>query len=106
LKQKLNLLSEQILDQGLLKDQKDITSPNKSRLLKLAIELEKSIRTQAIDYQLIEPLLREIQKILEHRREHDILILRGARAISTFIALVKRFPSMHRTEAAQSMVSM
>lgn len=68
LKQKLNLLSEQILDQGLLKDQKDITSPNKSRLLKLAIELEKSIRTQAIDYQLVEPLLREIQKILEHKR--------------------------------------
>ncbi len=52
-KQKLNVLSEQILDQGLLKDQKDITSPNKSRLLKLSIELEKSIKTQAIDYPLV-----------------------------------------------------
>jgi hypothetical protein len=39
LKQKLNVLSEQIQDQGLLKEQKDTTSPNKSRLMKLALEL-------------------------------------------------------------------
>ena len=37
LKQKLNLLTEQLQDQGLFKDQKDTTSPNKSRLLKLAL---------------------------------------------------------------------
>lgn len=53
LKQKLNLLTEQIQDQGLLKDQRDITSPNKSRLMKLALELEKSIKTQAVDYTLV-----------------------------------------------------
>jgi hypothetical protein len=39
LKQKLNQLTEQIQDQGLLKDQRDITSPNKSRLMKLSLEL-------------------------------------------------------------------
>jgi len=53
IKQKLNNLSEQFQDQGLFKEQKDITSPNKSRLLKLAIELEKSVKTQATDYQLV-----------------------------------------------------
>jgi uncharacterized coiled-coil protein SlyX len=37
LKQKLNLLTEQLQDQGLFKDQKDTNSPNKSRLLKLAL---------------------------------------------------------------------
>lgn len=42
-----------MLDQGWLKDQKDLTSPNKSRLMKLAIELEKSMKTQAKDYVLL-----------------------------------------------------
>lgn len=106
LRQKLALLSELFLDQGLLKEHRDMTSPNKGRLLKLAIELDRSIRTQAIDYQLVESILKEIQKIVDHRREHDILILRGARVMTTLIAIVKRFPSLHRTEAAQSMVSL
>lgn len=83
-----------------------MTSPNKSRLLKLAIELEKAIRMQAVDYQLLESILKEIQKIVDHKREHDILILRGARVMTTLIAIVKRFPYLHKTEAAQSMVSM
>jgi hypothetical protein len=96
LKQRLNALSEQVIDQGLLKDQRDITSPNKSRLMKLALELEKSLRTQAIEYALVESLLKEIQKIVEHRREHDLLILRGARLMGTLSAIVRRFPSLHK----------
>jgi hypothetical protein len=96
LKQKLAVLCEQIQDQGLVKDQKDVASPNKSRLVKLALELEKSLRTQAIDYPLVESLLREIQKIVEHKREHDIWILRGARVLSTLFTIIKRFPSLHR----------
>lgn len=102
LKQKLNQLSEQLLDQGLHRDPKDTTSPNKSRLLKLSLEAEKALRTQAIDYLLLEGLLRDTLRILEHRREHDLLILRGARFMHTLIALVKRFPALHRTEAIQS----
>ena len=102
LKQKLNQLSEQLLDQGLHRDPKDTTSPNKSRLLKLSLEAEKALRTQAIDYFLLEGLLRDTLRILEHRREHDLLILRGARFMHTLIALVKRFPALHRTEAIQS----
>jgi hypothetical protein len=102
LKQKLAVLCEQIQDQGVLKDQKDVASPNKSRLVKLALELEKSLKTQAIDYTLVESLLREIQKIVEYRREHDILILRGARLLNTLFTIVRRFPSLHRNEAHQS----
>lgn len=102
LKQKLNLLTEQLQDQGLFKDQKDTTSPNKSRLLKLALQLEKSLQTQAIDYQLLESILKEIHKIVEHKRDHDILILRGARLMTTLSAIIKRFPSLHRTEASQA----
>lgn len=64
LKQKLNQLSEQLLEQGLHKDPKDTTSPNKSRLLKLALEAEKALHTQAIDYFLLEGILRDILKIL------------------------------------------
>lgn len=90
-------------DQGLLKDPRDIASPNKSRLMKLALELEKALRTQAIEYPLLESLLREIAKILEHRREHDLLILRGARLLGTLSAIVRRFPSLHKNEAAQSL---
>ena len=93
----MNLLSEQLLEQGHLKEQKDITSSNKSRLLKLAIELDKAVRMQAVDYLLAESILRDIQKIIEHKREHDIIILRGARLMTTLIAFIKRFPSLHRT---------
>lgn len=64
LKQRLQVLSEQVMDQGLLKDPKDIASPNKARLMKLALELEKALRTQAVEYPLVESLLREVQKIL------------------------------------------
>jgi hypothetical protein len=71
--------------------------------MKLSLELEKSLKTQAIDYPLVESILREIQKIVEHRREHDILILRGARFMSTLLTIIKRFPSLHRSEAQQSM---
>lgn len=102
LKQKLAALCEQIQDQGFLKDQKDLTSPNKSRLVKLALELEKSLMTQAIEYPLVESLLLQIQKIVEYKREHDILILKGARAMGTLFTIVKRYPSLHRNEALQS----
>lgn len=102
LKQKLAALCEQIQDQGFLKDQKDLTSPNKSRLVKLALELEKSLKTQAIDYPLVESLLLQIQKIVEYKREHDILILKGTRAMGTLFTIVKRYPSLHRNEALQS----
>ena len=37
LKQRLAYLSEQMQDQGLVKEQKDMASPNKSRLMKLAL---------------------------------------------------------------------
>ena len=70
------------------------------------MELDNAFRTQAVDYQQVESILREIQKIVEHKREHDILILRGARAMTTLIAMIKRFPALHRNEAAQSMASM
>ena len=58
LKQKLSVLSEHILDQGVLKEPRDTTSPNKSRLMKLALELERTIKTQAVDYQTLEGILR------------------------------------------------
>ena len=96
LKQKLNVLCEQIQYQGFMKDQKDVTSQNKSRLMKLALELEKSLKTQAIDYALVESLLKEIQKIMEYKKEQDLLILRGARMMGTLFTLIRRFPSLHR----------
>jgi hypothetical protein len=51
-------------EQGLIKDQRDITSPNKSRLMKLAIELEKAVKALATDYLQVEGFLKEIQKIV------------------------------------------
>lgn len=106
LKQKLSALSEQAIEQGLLKEEKDLTSSNKSRLLKLALELEKSLKTQAIEYGAVESILKEIQKIVEHKREHDLLILRGARIICTLAAILRKFPSLHKTEANQSMLAL
>jgi hypothetical protein len=82
-----------------------VTSPNKARLLKLSIELEKTGKSQAPDYPVLECQLREVVKIVEHRREHDLLILRSARLLHTLSAFLKRFPSLHRTEAAQAQPS-
>lgn len=64
--------------------------------MKLALELEKALRTQAIEYPFLESHLKEITKILEHKREHDLLILRGARMLSTLSAIIRRFPSLHK----------
>lgn len=64
--------------------------------MKLALELEKALRTQAIEYSFLESHLKEIAKILEHKREHDLLILRGARMLSTLSAIIRRFPSLHK----------
>ncbi len=85
-----------------MKEQKDVTSPNRARLLKLSIELEKTAKSQAPEYPVLESQLREVAKIVEHRREHDLLILRSARLLHTLSAFLKRFPSLHRTEAVQA----
>lgn len=71
--------------------------------MKLALEFEKGIKTQAKDYIMLQSILKEMLKIIQYKRQHDILILKGARLISSLNSIIKQFPSLHRNEALQSM---
>ena len=82
-----------------------MTSPNKGRIMKLALELERTVRMQAIDYPVLEGLLKELLKIAEHKREHDVVIMRAGRVMGSLVFVVRRLPSLHRTEAHQSMLA-
>ena len=64
LRQKLASMSYQHQESSLMTDLKEVSSSNKSRILKLAIELEKLTQTQNREYATIENVLKEIQKIL------------------------------------------
>lgn len=68
MKRRLTSLCSQHQDKCLIKDNREVSSPNKSRILTLAIEFEKNTLNQTKDYQLLETKLKEIQKILDHKR--------------------------------------
>jgi hypothetical protein len=73
--------------------------------MRLAIEFEKIVKTQTKDYQQMEHILKEIQKIIDHKREHDLLILRQTKFIPTVTAFLKQFPCFHKNESNQSLYS-
>ena len=51
---------------------------------------------QTKDYSAIESKLREILKILDHKREHDLLILKQSRFIPAISLLLKKVPTFHK----------
>ena len=53
---------------------------------------------QAKDYPAIESKMREIQKILDHKREHDLLILKQSRFLPAMTNLLKKVPTFHKSE--------
>lgn len=68
MKRKLASVCGQHQDKWAIKESKEVSSPNKSRILTLAIEFEKYTLNQTKDYQILESKLKEIHKILDHKR--------------------------------------
>lgn len=77
---------------------KETTSPNKQRLQKLCIELEKQILPQIKDYGLLENTLKESIKLLEQRREADLHIMRQLKFVPLLMEICKKLSTCHRNE--------
>lgn len=77
---------------------KESISPNKQRLQKLCIELEKQILPQIKDYNLLENSLKETIKLLEQRREADLHIMRQLKFVPLLMEICKKLSMCHRNE--------
>ena len=69
---------------------KETTSPNKQRLQKLCIDLEKHILPQIKDYTQLENVLKDITKVLEGRREADLHIMRQLKFVPLLMEICKK----------------
>ena len=69
--------------------------------MKLALDLEKQIKIQNRDYEVMEMAYREIGKILEGRRELDLQLLRQSRFVPALFELLGKVPSLHKAEFGQ-----
>lgn len=77
---------------------KESTSPNKQRLQKLCIELEKQILPQIKDYNSLENSLKDSIKLLEQRREADLHIMRQLKFVPLLMEICKKLSTCHRNE--------
>ena len=77
---------------------KESSSPNKQRLQKLCIELEKQILPQIKDYAFLENLLKDSIKLLEQRREADLHIMRQLKFVPMLMEICKKLSMCHRNE--------
>lgn len=77
---------------------KESISPNKQRLQKLCIELEKQILPQIKDYNQLESSLKEGIKLLEQRREADLHIMRQLKFVPLMMEICKKLTMCHRNE--------
>jgi hypothetical protein len=67
------------------------TSPNKKKLLKLFMELEKSIMPKIKDYDQLANNLKEVSNILDNRREADLIIIRQSKFIPLIIEVALKY---------------
>ena len=66
-----------------------ISAPNKGRLQKLSLELEKQINSQKKDYETIGSIFSEVHKIVDKNNEQDYIVLRQIRFINVMIDFFK-----------------
>lgn len=66
-----------------------VSAPNKARLQKLSLELEKQVNSQKKDYEAISGIFGEVHKIIDKNNEQDYNVMRQIRFISTMIEFFK-----------------
>ena len=76
----------------------NLTSPNKTRLHKHSVDMEKSISNQFKDFKIIETTLKDVQKILASNNENDLHILRTNKFISYLIEVTKSVNVCHKND--------
>lgn len=67
----------------------NLISPNKTRLQKYSVELEKLVENRAKDFKAIDTLLKEVQKVLANNSDNDLHILRANKFISHLIEICR-----------------
>lgn len=80
---------------------KEISSTKKQRIMKLTLDLEKQTKFQNRDYETIEIISRDINKLVEAKKELDLHLLRQSRFIPALFELLPKVPSLHKAEFAQ-----
>ena len=70
------------------------------------MEFEKIVKSQTKDYHedynTIENILKDLLRIVDHKRDHDLIIMRQSKFISAVSILLKKYPTFHKNEAAAS----
>jgi len=69
---------------------KEASSPNKQRLMRLSSELEKLATCSVKDYEAIINTFRELQKILDAKKEQDLHVLRALRFLPVLMEIYKK----------------
>lgn len=96
IRQTLNSLSAK--NENIPLGKESVTSPNKNRLHKYSVELEKLINNQLRDFKSIETILKEVQKILAMNNENDLQILRANKFLSNLVEICKSVNVSHKNE--------
>lgn len=80
---------------------KELSTSKKPRIVKLALDLERLTKIQNRDHESIEGIVREINKIVEGKKELDLHLLRQSRFIPALFELLAKVPSLHKVELSQ-----
>lgn len=76
---------------------RETSGPNKNRLQKLSIDLEKTV-TNLIDYTNLENIIKDTIKLLDQRRESDLHVIRQLKFIPCIMEVIKKIWSCPRHE--------
>jgi hypothetical protein len=80
---------------------KDLSSTKKQRIMKLALDLEKLTKIQNRDYEAIEIAARDINRVVEVKKELDLHLLRQSRFVPALFELLSKIHSLHKAEFSQ-----
>lgn len=69
---------------------KETSSINRNRIQKIYLDLEKLTNIQVTNYDAMETCFKELQKILDQRRESDLHVLRQIRFIPILMEIFKK----------------
>jgi len=80
---------------------KELGNSKKQRILKLALDLERQSKIQNRDHEAIELIARDINKVIETKKETDLHLLKQSRFIPALFELLAKVPSLHKVEFSQ-----
>ena len=99
-KVKSRLTSKCLRHEVAIAKEKEVTSPNKTKLQKLSVELERNLQS---GYDTIVKILEALEKILDNRKEADLHIVRLLKFIPSIMEILKRVSLVHKNDTQDFM---